>query len=267
MSTIFVVSGAFADPDIAPSASTADCKYAPLETYTGTSNLQADWSANEINLRWYNNNTLMDVDTASADCTYDGTLTPPTAPSRTGYTFKGWRVRPTYDFTTLPTSVNGTERWARDGFDNNEVCWHLSMSASAEVDDYESCADSMYNEIEQHEWKVRFSWGDIYGSAHCSAKIGNSNNFTWDNASSNWRASYNELESASGEKKFCWCQATGYKPSNSNTLYGANMSSSWFFGGGIYQTFSACSLRCAYNCATSVSSFTKFRKAVFLVEQ
>ena len=36
----------------------------------------------------------MTVPTASQSCVYDGTLTPPsTIPTRTGYTFRGWKVR------------------------------------------------------------------------------------------------------------------------------------------------------------------------------
>ncbi|MBQ3785084.1 MAG: InlB B-repeat-containing protein [Alphaproteobacteria bacterium] len=74
-------------------ASTADCKYAPLETYSGTSNLQADWEANTIQLHWYNGDTEI-TSGVPTSCTYDGSLIPPsTIPTRTGYTFKGWTVR------------------------------------------------------------------------------------------------------------------------------------------------------------------------------
>ena len=78
-------------------ASTADCNNATLNTYTGTSNLSADWQPNTIDLHWYADSdatTEMNVANASQSCTYDGTLTPPaTIPTKTGYTFKGWTVR------------------------------------------------------------------------------------------------------------------------------------------------------------------------------
>ena len=81
--------------DIPSSASTANCKNNPLQTYSGTSNLQADWTANTIQLHWYNgDDEIQNVPSASQSCVYDGTLTPPaTIPTKTGYTFKGWTVR------------------------------------------------------------------------------------------------------------------------------------------------------------------------------
>ena len=85
---------AFADPTIAPTATVADCDNSTLTTYSGTSNLQANWDANTIDLHWYNGATELTVPSASQSCTYDGTLTPPaTIPTKTGYTFKGWTVR------------------------------------------------------------------------------------------------------------------------------------------------------------------------------
>ena len=83
---------------VGSTASTADCDNATLNTYTGTSNLSAGWQPNTIDLHWYadsDTTTEMNVATASQSCTYDGTLTPPaTIPTKTGYTFKGWKVRP-----------------------------------------------------------------------------------------------------------------------------------------------------------------------------
>ena len=88
---------AFADPTIAPTTTVADCDNSTLTTYSGTSNLQANWDANTIDLHWYadsDTTTEMNVANASQSCTYDGTLTPPaTIPTKTGYTFKGWTVR------------------------------------------------------------------------------------------------------------------------------------------------------------------------------
>ena len=102
----------FADPDIPSSASTADCKNNPLQTYSGTSNLQADWQPNTIALHWYNGDDELTVPSASQSCVYDGTLTPPaTIPTKTGYTFKGWRVKDVpYGYTQLEWLENdGTQ--------------------------------------------------------------------------------------------------------------------------------------------------------------
>ena len=100
LSTLFVfISLSFADPNIAASSSSAACKNSTLETYSGTSNLSANWNANTINLHWYADEdatTELTVPTTSQTCVYDSTLTPPpvsSVPQRTGYTFIGWKVR------------------------------------------------------------------------------------------------------------------------------------------------------------------------------
>jgi len=101
---------------IASNSASAPCTNTTLETYSGNSNLSADWQPNEIQLRWYNNNTLMDVQSSANTCVYDGTLSvPQTAPTRTGYTFAGWTVRPEMDFGELAPGgtknlTNGLER-------------------------------------------------------------------------------------------------------------------------------------------------------------
>ncbi len=53
-----------------------------------TANVEADWSANTINIDWYSDDTGV----AHTTCTYDGTITLPTEPTKTGYTFGGWQL-------------------------------------------------------------------------------------------------------------------------------------------------------------------------------
>ena len=100
MSTLFVfTSVSFADPNIASNTNSATCDDSTLETYSGTSNLSANWGANTINLHWYadsESTTELTVPTTSQTCVYDSTLTPPpvsSIPQKTGYTFAGWKVR------------------------------------------------------------------------------------------------------------------------------------------------------------------------------
>ena len=83
-------------------SASAPCTNNTLETYSGNSNLQADWQPNEIQLRWYNENERLTVQQSAQSCTYDGTLTiPSTQPTRTGYTFAGWEVRLPSAYTEL----------------------------------------------------------------------------------------------------------------------------------------------------------------------
>ncbi|MFQ6777964.1 MAG: InlB B-repeat-containing protein, partial [Alphaproteobacteria bacterium] len=52
-------------------------------------NILASCSANTINVTW---NPLNGLEPTINQCTYDGAITLPTAPEKTGYTFKGWKL-------------------------------------------------------------------------------------------------------------------------------------------------------------------------------
>ena len=96
---------------IASNAASAPCTNNTLETYSGNSNLSADWQPNTINLRWYNENEKLTVQQSAQTCTYDGTLTvPQTPPTRTGYTFAGWTIRLPGAYTELEyIELTGTQ--------------------------------------------------------------------------------------------------------------------------------------------------------------
>ena len=68
--------------------------------YTGASTTcTAVYGANRINLTWYNdtdenNGTAMTVESSAQSCLYDSTIDiPDNQPTKTGYTFEGWKVR------------------------------------------------------------------------------------------------------------------------------------------------------------------------------
>ena len=246
MSTLFVsVSVSFADPNIASDTNSADCKNSTLETYSGTSNLSADWEANTINVRWYNGNTLMTSNT----CVYDGGLTIPDAPSRTGYTFTGWRVRPQMDFSTIPTNTNGTERWAFGVSDNTEYCYYDTNTGVAKQVDCNS--DNTYRELQTYEWKVKFSHGDLYGMSGCSSTNG----------------TYAQSGTPTiGTGQYCWCKATGYKGTNVNRISGPSYALSWVFARD-YDTVAYCTQKCAAYCTNRAEYNSDFRRALFGVSQ
>ena len=84
----------FAMPAMAEITSGATCDTTNLgqSENNSTANVEADWTANTINIDWYAN---ADDDTpyASTTCTYDDTITlPQTTPTKTGYTFAGWQL-------------------------------------------------------------------------------------------------------------------------------------------------------------------------------
>ncbi len=251
----------FADPDIPSSASTANCRNDPLETYSGTSNLQADWQANTIQLHWYNGDDELTVASASQSCVYDGTLTPPaTIPTRTGYTFKGWRVRDlTCGLSHVDTSINGT--WVA-GKGSTGYCYYWNNDTEEEVDG--DCSDSHFAGLNNSEWETNFSYGTVKGTSYCSGLSGNNHNRAWGGNSADWSATESQLTSASGEKKYCWCAATSYTPDGGTQCNVA--SPSWVFNidGG---SASDCARDCANACAGYVLYYADFRRAVFGVSQ
>ena len=72
----------------------ADCTETVLETTSGTSNMEANWTPNELHLQWFvDGQEYAANDTEAATCTYDAGITVPTPPEKTGYTFAGWEVK------------------------------------------------------------------------------------------------------------------------------------------------------------------------------
>ena len=234
---------------IASNTNSAPCTNNTLETYSGNSNLAADWQPNEIQLRWYNNNTLMDVQSAANTCIYDGTLAvPQTAPTRTGYTFAGWTVRPEMDFGTISTSDTYISNYAKGdgwcGYRENGISYESGCSK------YSSIAE--FADLQYKEWKVIYEHGTVYGMAMCSKRPGENYGFTFPQQhKSDWQESSAEtLENytggnASSEAKNCWCKATGYQLSNQSVKYGPSKRLDFVFDSytGNVDCLSVCALR------------------------
>ena len=89
--SIFSVSGFASGVD--GSSTSAPCDNATLETYSGDTELQVSWEPNTIDVTWYSDGTQLSVQSSATTCVYDDDLYLPTAPTKTGYTFKGWTVR------------------------------------------------------------------------------------------------------------------------------------------------------------------------------
>ena len=221
--------------------SSAPCDNDTLSKYNGTADVEINWEPNTINLKWFNGEEQINGQTS---CVYDGTITVPPAPTKPGYTFNGWKI-PKMDFSTIPTNVNGTNRWAIGWYNNANYCWYDTNTGTAWNVNCNS--DTTYNELQTHEWKVKFSHGDLYGMAGCSIVSG-----TW--------AQLGNPTIGSGQ--YCWCKATGYKPNGSNIVNGPLSALSWVF----YNdrgSVASCAVNCATNCAASAERNSAFRGALF----
>ena len=209
---------------------------------------------------------MTNVTAAESECEYDSTIDVATAPSRTGYNFSGWRVRPQTDFAALQptlTFADTQERWSVGAVYNTgaRYCWH-TVHTNDSV--HEACSlHAEYTDLEANEWKTETGQGMIYGSSHCSAKSGNHHSYSWSTTyKSDWSATIAELDSATGDKKYCWCQVTGFKPTNSGTIQGADVPLSWVFARDIVSA-SDCSRHCADRCSAYVRNLSGFRAALF----
>ena len=191
--------------------------------------LNAVFSPNTIQLNWYEDSsatTPMTVPIVSQSCTYDADLVPPSnIPTKIGYTFKGWKVRPdtTCGLSKVLLNENGTDLgYAR-----------LNANAGSNEDVYNLTSGS-------GEWAVVFSYGTVKGVAKCSDD-------------------YSSVPvETSGQ--YCWCATTHYTPYGENTC--AIQSPSWVFWNSLGDT-EDCFNFCAFNCANRVQTDSSFRTTLF----
>ena len=247
--TIFLlIFPAFAtDPDI--DTATASCSDDVFNSNTGPVNIEVNWEPNEINLRWYNNNTLITTsNNASNTCTYDeNDLTIPAAPTRTGYTFKGWRARSQIHFSVSQLGLNrGVSRYGKGVYNNEDYCNSSYQASNGGGPEY--CATNPnYMELQRNEWKIIFQSGvALYGMSGCSTQVGS--------------AKQRGTPPIDGGK-YCWCKATGYKDI-AGPLYGPDTTLYWMY---LLNRSNAvfCARDCATLCAYYISGDVATRNFLF----
>ena len=258
-----------------------DCINSNLQTYSGTSNLQANWQANTIQLHWYNGDTeIQNVPSASQSCVYDGTLTPPaTIPTKTGYTFKGWRVRQASN-DCFASSVCGLNGSAVNGLTYNSS--DSSTYGYNSNNGTNTHNTSTYGLTSTGTWAVKdTNNGVIRGIASCNSTGSN----TYDTmlaalmpgiimTSEQFNALYGSCSSdaikpsntfsTSSSGQYCWCKMTSYTPSGGSACNIA--SPSWVFFDD-FGSASVCADYCASSCALAVLGnvvgLDDFRRVVF----
>jgi hypothetical protein len=230
--------------------------------YTTNKTLTAQWENDVINifLNWFNDNTQLDVPATSQTCEYGGGITlPEPNPSKPGYAFRGWRVRPRFDMTTL-SAAEPSGDWMSKGFiygDNQQFC-DVNEEGT-------TCDDPRLADLSNGEWSVSFGAdGTIKGIARCSKTAGETNGL-WNNGYNvfpeNIRTDVSDDLNETGAK-YCWCRASGHAESGSNN-YQSVASPAWVF----YvddRLAGYCTRYCAGYCARGVFDYSAFRRAIFL---
>ncbi|MFQ6704540.1 MAG: InlB B-repeat-containing protein, partial [Alphaproteobacteria bacterium] len=232
-----------------------------------------NWQGNNISVTWYNGDTEYD----SNQCTYGGELDVPTAPTKTGYTFKGWRVRQadTSCFASQVCSLTGSGVNGLTYSGSNSTYGYYSHNGQNKAN------ESTYG-LTAGGWAVKdTSGGIVKGIASCNSTKPNlwdtvmegMNNGTmteeqfmntlWGTCNTDtFRPSNTFNATASGQ--YCWCKMESYTPSGGSACNIA--SPSWVFGS-VYESASNCAFYCALYCANSVVNIADFRRAVFGVTQ
>ena len=173
---------------IASNSALAPCTNNTLETYSGNSNLAADWQPNTINISWYNENEKLTVQQSAQSCIYDGGLiVPSTPPTRTGYTFAGWEVRLPGTYTELEylestgtqcidtgvqlTSDNVTYEWeAKDNSDNvNTALFGAEYEQPEATEDGRLFSGLLYGSNQRRGVYVGKNWGAFGGYSSSDA--------------------------------------------------------------------------------------------------
>ena len=277
--SVILISSPSYSSGITSNANSATCNNSTLETYTGTSNLQANWSANTINITWYND----DAQFASNSCTYGGPLTMPNdIPTKPGYTFAGWRVRQAAGCTfanqvcsLTGSGVNGLTYnmddsnaygyYSHNGQDKkNESTygltaggWTVKDTSGGIIKGIASC-----NSTKPNLWDTvmeGMSNGTMTGEQVINALWGTCNNDTFKPSNT-----FDATASGQDSDQYCWCKMESYTPSGESACNIA--SPSWVFGNDL-ESASSCALDCASVCADYVVYTPGFRRAVFGVGQ
>ena len=219
------------------------CDNATLHTTTGPATLNARWTANTIILNWQPGNdatfTAPAQNDAAYSCEYDGGITLPTAPTRSGYTFGGWRVGAAAAQCVLSQQYVAAMDNEEPDWDPQYVKWEPISQNGYTMNDEWMGATSGLN---AGEWSVTFTEGTIKGRALCSSTSGT------------YATTGTPNETGGGQ--YCWCAGTDF----GNSCHVS--SPSWVFRDD-YGNAGNCAYHCARDCARRVYNDSAFRRAVF----
>ena len=252
----------------------SQCDNDVLSTYSGSANLTANWQGNPISVTWYNGDTQYD----SNQCTYGGDLTMPSSiPQKTGYTFKGWRVKSCFssyvcgltssdvDSLSVDTSDNTAEGYyAHSGSFNSNVSlyglsageWAVKFADGSIVRGIASCNNTPSNtvytlmeEVDNGTITEEQGMALLYGCGSDAIKNPNSSTFT---------------KNTTGQH--CWCKTTSYTPYGGTTCNVTETSA--VFSMWDISDESSCLRLCASNCPYNFYlGVDNVRRAMFGVMQ
>ena len=206
---------------------------------TNNSTCTAQWTANSITLSWDNSTADSGGTGGGGTCTYGQPISLPTNPTKTGYTFNGWKVVPQFsgDLAFFSDLIS----------DNGSARGYKPMSA-----DGSSSNMATYNLTTKGTWGVTYSYGKVRGEIMCSYD------------SSTYGTTGNPTSSSTDGN--CWCRATDYQADGSSEWQSVT-SNPWVYQGYDPRGGQGCQISCASNCAYAVQNDSTFRSAVYGMSQ
>ena len=218
----------FISPSYSYITNASSCDEDVLNTTSAPAALEANYSANTINTKWYSDGTQLTGTGIPSTCTYDAAISLPGAQTKPGYTFGGWRVHvaPICEIPYSLVSTNGISsgyKGAPSGFMEAQVS---------------NTAD--YGLTEEQTWGVTWENGDkVTGMAMCSSTASGG---------------------AGIDARYCWCKATHY---TANGVSQCSLSSPTWVYGAYNNSPSTCVWNCALQCANNIKVDGTLRDAVF----
>ena len=252
-------------PSFAYVTNSSQCDNSVLSTYTGPANLTANWTGNNIEVTWYNGDTRY----ASNSCTYGGNLTMPSSiPQKTGYTFRGWRVRQAAPVTVagVLSAVNTNTDGTTSNYNGDHFDYSIEMGRTynAAIDDWDY--DYLnFGEVAVGEWSVTFPYGTVFGVAECRNSLGGTEYGESDQE-------YEVNPDDNGDHvglDYCYCRIYGFEPdggtkqidSSSFEPVFAEMINPIYAEGP--DSDNGCKYSCASECAIKVETDSSFRTSVY----
>ena len=241
---------------IAKDVNPADCNSTSLGTTSGTSNLQASWQPNTLNIEWYDGDTRITPSNYQArTCTYDSGITvPANPPTKEGFAFAGWTVKvivPPVDVSHINASLDAYDKgYARANNYGADLCY-INGSSNPVAYGKDNCSQSIMADLALYDWKTRFNYGWIYGTSFCSATNGHLSGNGQD---------YTVRPDENTEGSYCYCKLIGYTPYKGVKQNVNN--SVYVFLNNVEGTIQGCKKYCAYFCAENFSEVDEYRTAV-----
>ena len=252
------------------------CVYNVLNTYTGPANLTAGWQANTIQLKWYNGDQQLNVQSAANRCTYDSGLTiPSTQPTKTGYTFAGWKVKAATGGLCGLTStmMNNNPTYGRAKVNSSgDYCYSCNLTSNENCPrGSEICSESAFSSMSVGDWEIEFDYGKIKAISSCNSTSVDMNaieqmgeqvengTLTMEEAMAlytSYMTRPNNTFDGTENGVNCWCRFTSYIPNGGAQC---SLSSPWIYGTITGSSPSECVSGCAVYCLVLASGSPEMR--------